>query len=117
MTSRSDGHHVYVKGAEIVRSKIGGSVQAGVNVSVGSDRMTLPSAVEQLVHALQGEGMLSDPELARLVGRLEAAADGPEPEPGPVRRIIDQIEGHPALAEAIPSAVAAALQAIQLAIS
>ncbi|HEY8525878.1 MAG TPA: hypothetical protein VIL48_12980 [Acidimicrobiales bacterium] len=109
------GHRVHVEGARIIGSTVGGSVNAGVRVSVGSGP-GLASSVEKLVAALQDAGLGGDPDLNRLVGRLEAVADTPGAEPGRVRRIVDQIEAHPALAQAIPQSVAAALQAIQLAI-
>jgi hypothetical protein len=110
VTSSNDSQNVRVEGAKFIRSTVGGSVNAGVNVSVGSDRRSLPSAVEQLVRALEGEGLVADPALARLVGRLESAPDNPDA----VRGLVDQIERHQALAGAIPGAVSAALQAIHL---
>jgi hypothetical protein len=117
MTTSDDSQHVHVEGARIIGSKFESRVDAAVNVSVGAGRQGLPEAVEQLVDALMSEGLLANHELSRLVGRLEAAADSPTPEPGRLRRAIARIEDHPAVAQATPQAVTAALQALQLAIA
>jgi hypothetical protein len=117
MTTSDDSQHVHVEGARIIGSTVDGRVDAAVNVSVGAGRQNLLVAVERLVAALMNEGLLANHELSRLVGRLEDAAESPTPEPGRLRRAIARIEDHPAVAQATPQAVTAALQALQLAIA
>jgi hypothetical protein len=117
MTTSDNSQHVHVEGARIIGSKVDGGVDAPVNVSVGAGSQSLRVAVEQLIGALMSEGLLANHEVSRLVGRLEDAAESPTPEPGRLRRAIAQIEKHPAVAQATPQAVTAALQALQLAIT